>query len=85
MTSKGVIAGRHRNVGHLKWFLLVLQKLRRRTEVRTPGTVMYLFSGRNVVPQGPVKWMLLRGPYLRPRDFYLVYAALAGAAVILNG
>ena len=46
---------------------------------------MYLFSGRNVVPQGPVKWMLLRGPYLRPRDFYLVYAALAGAAVILNG
>lgn len=67
MTSEGVIAGRHLNVVHRNGSCSCFKKLRRRTQVRTPGTVIDLFSGRSVVPQGPVKWSVLCVPYPRPR------------------
>src|SRR6266567_3864061 len=54
MTSKGVIAGRHLN--------LVLKKVLARASSyvenqgnELQGPSLYLFSGRGVVPQGPVK------------------------------
>lgn len=53
--------------------------------MRTPETVINLFSGRSVVPQGPVKWIVLRGPYPRPRLTIFSSKPRTARAVILQG
>jgi hypothetical protein len=54
-------------------------KLRREPRLRTQGTVFYLFSGRVVVPQDPVKPTCLWSRIFGSRNFYLARGFAQGA------
>ena len=84
MTSKGVIAGQHRNVVTINGSCSC-QSYVENQGYELKGPFFHLFSGRVVVPQGPVKVIHSAETYFRLSRFLSCWRPPTGSPQIHTG